>query len=147
VLISLLSNELTNFDGTYYQLTEARCEPKGPQQPHPPIVIGGVGEKRILPAVARFAQQWDASAVTSAEDFAHKRAIVDEHCRAAGRDPGEIITSRHLWFDPAVKEIGTIADEASVLADGGCDLAIVYLAPPLHARLLEPLAHALAPLR
>jgi F420-dependent oxidoreductase-like protein len=147
VLISLLSRETTDFDGAYYQLTGARCEPKGPQSPHPPIVIGGVGEKRILPAVARYAQQWDASAVTSFEDFAQKRAIVDAHCREAGRDPGEVITSSHIWFDPAEKEIGTIAQEAGVLADQGYDLAIVYLAPPLDPRVLAPLAEALAPLR
>jgi F420-dependent oxidoreductase-like protein len=144
VLISLLSQETTDFDGGYYQLTGARCEPKGPQRPHPPIVIGGVGEKRLLPAVGRYAQQWDASMVKSPEDFAHKRAIVDSAARAAGRDPGEIITSSHLWFDPAEKEIGQIVEEAHVLDEQGYDLAIVYLAPPLDASLLEPLAAALS---
>ncbi len=48
VLIGLLSQETTNFDGKYYQLKDARNEPKGPQQPHPPICIGGSGEKRTL---------------------------------------------------------------------------------------------------
>ncbi len=49
VLTSLLTNETTTFDGKYYQLKDARNEPKGPQQPHPPICIGGSGEKRTLP--------------------------------------------------------------------------------------------------
>src|SRR5271155_968086 len=48
VLIGLLSQQSTDFDGNYYQLTDARCEPKGPQRPHPPIVIGGSGERRTL---------------------------------------------------------------------------------------------------
>ena len=43
VLVSLLTNEHTTFDGTYYQLTNARNEPKPIQRPHPPIVIGGTG--------------------------------------------------------------------------------------------------------
>jgi alkanesulfonate monooxygenase SsuD/methylene tetrahydromethanopterin reductase-like flavin-dependent oxidoreductase (luciferase family) len=43
VLIGLLSQPATDFDGTYYQLKDARCEPKGPQRPHPPICIGGCG--------------------------------------------------------------------------------------------------------
>ena len=143
VLIGLLSQETTDFEGTYYHLTEARCEPKGPQRPHPPIVIGGVGEKRLLPAVGRYAQQWDASMVTSPEDLAHKRAIVDAAAREAGRDPREIITSSHLWYDPARKEAGEIAEEAHRLDEQGYDLAIVYLAPPLDAALLAPLADAL----
>src|SRR3954470_22129778 len=46
VIIGLLTNETTDFDGTYYKLTEARCEPKLVQRPHPPLVIGGGGEKR-----------------------------------------------------------------------------------------------------
>ncbi|BCI92565.1 hypothetical protein NIIDMKKI_77710 [Mycobacterium kansasii] len=44
VLTGLLSQETTNFDGKYYQLKDARNEPKGPQRPHPPICIGGSGE-------------------------------------------------------------------------------------------------------
>ena len=48
VLIGLLSQETTTFDGKFYQLKDARNEPKGPQKPHPPICIGGSGEKRTL---------------------------------------------------------------------------------------------------
>jgi F420-dependent oxidoreductase-like protein len=143
VLIGLLSQETTDFEGDYYRLTAARCEPKGPQRPHPPIVIGGVGEKRLLPTVGRYAQQWDASAVKSPEDLAHKRAIVDASAREAGRDPSEIITSSHVWYDPAEKEVGEIVEEAHRLDAEGYDLAIIYLAPPLDASLLAPLADAL----
>src|SRR5213596_822826 len=52
VLIGLLSDDTTDFAGEYYQLTDARCDPKGPQRPHPPICIGGSGEKRTLRTVA-----------------------------------------------------------------------------------------------
>ena len=48
MLTGLLTQETTTFDGKYYQLKDARNEPKGPQQPHPPICIGGSGEKRTL---------------------------------------------------------------------------------------------------
>src|ERR1700710_1039281 len=44
VLVGLLTQETTSFDGKYYQLEDARNEPKGPQRPHPPICIGGSGE-------------------------------------------------------------------------------------------------------
>ena len=59
VLTGLLSQETTTFDGTYYQLKDARNEPKGPQQPHPPICIGGNGEKRTLRITAQYADHWN----------------------------------------------------------------------------------------
>jgi F420-dependent oxidoreductase-like protein len=147
VLIGMLSQEVTNFQGDYYRLTDARCEPRPVQQPHPPIVIGGVGEKRILPAVARHAQQWDASAAMSTGEFPRKLERVHELCRELGRDPREIITSSHIWFDPAEHEVGHVVDEAGKLAEQGIDLAIVYLAPPITPAVLAPLADALAPVR
>lgn len=63
MLVGLLSEETTNFDGRYYQLKDARNEPKGPQRPHPPIAIGGSGEKRTLPITARYAQHWNFAGV------------------------------------------------------------------------------------
>ena len=68
VLTSLLSNETTNFDGKFYQLKDARNEPKGPQRPHPPICIGGSGEKRTLRITAQYAaalelRRWPAGDV------------------------------------------------------------------------------------
>ena len=59
MLTSLLSEETTDFDGKYYQLKDARNEPKGPQRPHPPICIGGSGEKRTLRITAQYAQHWN----------------------------------------------------------------------------------------
>jgi F420-dependent oxidoreductase-like protein len=147
VVISMLSQEVTDYHGDYYHLTGARCEPRPLQTPHPPIVIGGVGEKRILPAVARHAQQWDASAAVAAGDFERKREILHERCREIGRDPGEIVTSAHVWFDPAEHEVGHVVDESRRLGALGVDLAIVYLAPPVSPAVLGPLAEALAPLR
>jgi hypothetical protein len=57
VIIGLLSQETTNFDGKYFKLTDARCEPKGVQRPHPPIVIGGRGPRRTLRAVALWVER------------------------------------------------------------------------------------------
>lgn len=57
VLTGLLSpQESTTFKGRYYELIDARCNPKPVQQPHPPICIGGNGERRTLRTAARFAQ-------------------------------------------------------------------------------------------
>src|SRR5215475_2008357 len=95
VLTSLLSQETTDFDGKYYQLTGARCEPKGPQRPHPPICIGGSGERRTLRTTARYAQRWNFVGGPP-EDFARKRDVLFAHCRDLGRDPAEITLSSHV---------------------------------------------------
>ena len=58
-MIALLTEKVANFDGKYIKLTDAYCEPKAVQTPHPPITIGGKGPKRTLRAVARWAQQWN----------------------------------------------------------------------------------------
>ena len=95
VLTSLLTKESTTFDGKYYQLKDARNEPKGPQQPHPPICIGGSGEKRTLPLTAKYADHWNFVGGTPAE-FAHKRDVLAARCKDIGRDPKEITLSAHV---------------------------------------------------
>jgi F420-dependent oxidoreductase-like protein len=142
VIVSLLTNETTTFHGKYFDLTDARNEPKGPQRPHPPIVIGGSGERRTLRTAARFAQHWNFVAGPP-EEFARKREVLHEHCRQIGRDPAEILLSSHVWFDgdpPAT------AASAAALAEVGCQLGIVHIRPPHDPAVLEPLAAALAEL-
>jgi F420-dependent oxidoreductase-like protein len=145
VLISLLSQESTTFDGKYYQLADAYNEPKGVQTPHPPICIGGSGEKRTLRTVAKYAQHWNFTGGTPAE-FAHKRDVLYAHCEDVGRDPKEIMLSSHVPYDAAAGP-GKTAELAAGLGEEGLDLAIVYLRPPLDQSVLAPLATALAPLR
>jgi len=142
VIIGLLSDDTTSFSGTYYELTSARCNPKPVQRPHPPICIGGNGEKRTLRTAARFAQHWNFVGGT-VEEFAHKREVLHEHCANLGRDPEEILLSSHVRHegDPAAT-----AAAAAALAAAGAGLAIVYLRPPHTPAVLEPLAEAFSAL-
>jgi F420-dependent oxidoreductase-like protein len=143
VLISLLSQEVTDFSGKYYQLSGALNEPKGPQRPHPPIVIGGSGEQRTLRTAARYAQHWNFTGGTPA-DFARKRDVLHAHCADVGRDASEITLSAHVQLEGA--DVAGAAAKAAALGAEGLDLAIVYLRPPLSPAVLAPLADALAPL-
>jgi F420-dependent oxidoreductase-like protein len=143
VLVSLLSQETTTFKGEYYQLQDARNEPKGVQTPHPPICIGGSGERRTLRTAARFAQHWNFVGGTP-EEFARKRDVLHAHCEDIGRDPTQILLSSHVMFagDPAAT-----AASAAALAEVGVELGIVHVRPPHTASVLEPLASALAELQ
>jgi F420-dependent oxidoreductase-like protein len=145
VLIGLLSQETTTFDGTYYQLKDARNEPKGPQRPHPPICIGGSGERRTLLTTAKYAQHWNFVG-GSPEDFAHKRDVLFAHCESVGRDQAEITLSSHVQLS-ADHDIPALVDQVQALAEVGLQLAIVYLRPPLTPAVLAPLADALAAIR
>jgi F420-dependent oxidoreductase-like protein len=138
VIVSLLTKETTTFDGAYFTLDEARCEPKPLQQPHPPICIGGGGEKRTLRAVARWAQHWNVPGGDVAQ-FVHKRDVLHQHCADIGRDPSEIVTSTHLRLGPD-GDAGPVVEQAAAFAEAGLDIGIVYLPPPHSPAVLEPLA-------
>jgi len=139
VIVGLLTQETTTFNGRYYQLTEARNEPKPVQQPHPPICVGGSGEKRTLRTAARFAQHWNFLGGPP-EEFARKRDILHQHCEELGRDPREILLSSHLMFTGDAK---ATAEQAAAMAEVGAGLGIVYLRPPLDPGVLAPIATAL----
>jgi F420-dependent oxidoreductase-like protein len=142
VVLSLLTNETTDFAGTHYQLTAARCEPKPVQRPHPPLCIGGGGERRSLRAVARWAQHWNFPG-GGVDVFEHKREVLRAHCADVGRDVGEITMSTHLRL-PTGGDLGPLVEEASALSAAGLDLGVVYLPPPHSPKVLEPLAEALS---
>jgi F420-dependent oxidoreductase-like protein len=141
VLIGLLSQETTDFDGRFYQLTSARNEPKGPQRPHPPICIGGGGEKRTLRITAKYAQHWNFPGGTP-KDFARKRDVLAEHCAAVGRDPKEIMMSAQIRLTSDLNYGGVVADAIAYGAEG-MDLAIIYLPTPYDPAVVEALAETI----
>jgi len=87
--IKLLWTEPTpEFKGKYYQLDAPPYNPPNVQKPHPPILLGGGGEKKTLLTVAKYA---DASNVMGTpEEVARKFAVLDKHCEKIGRDPSTI---------------------------------------------------------
>ncbi len=80
------------FQGKYYAVADAANNPKPAQQPHPPILIGGAGEKRLLRVVARHADIWNCPNNVATE-LPHKLDVLREHCATIKRDPNEIEVS------------------------------------------------------
>jgi F420-dependent oxidoreductase-like protein len=141
VIVSLLTNELTTFKGRYFQLVEARCEPK-PVQRKLPIVIGGSGPTRTLRAAARWADHWDMVGAASPAAWVKANDVLKGHCADVGRDPSEILRSVHVMW-PADAAPVELAERAAAFADVGVDLVIFSMRGPYEPRLLEPLASAL----
>jgi F420-dependent oxidoreductase-like protein len=143
-IVGLLSDETTTLAGTYVRLTEARCEPKPVQRPHPPITIGGNGPTRTLRAVARWAQEWN-SLTQDPQEWQQNRATLEQRCAEVGRDSSEITCSVSLRYSDE-SELGALVDRAAALEAVGVHLCVVGLPTPHDPRTLEPLAKALVPL-
>ena len=99
----LLRDERTDFEGEWFTLTDAACEPR-PIQDALPIWIGGGGEKRTLRIVAELADGWNVPFV-SPDDFAHKREVLHRHCSTVGRDPSEIRCSVNVGCAPSEESL------------------------------------------
>ena len=157
----LLRDEVTNFKGEWFEMHDARCEPK-PVQPALPIWVGGQGEKRTLRIAAEWADGWNVPFVDPAA-FAHKREVLHRHCDAVGRDPSDIRTSVNLglaWTEESLRQqFGGLADfvRPGVLGgsdqealdrigeyvEAGVDQVNIALRAPFDSDAIERLARAL----
>ena len=96
IVRSMLTNESTTFAGKYFQVRNARCNPK-PLQKRLPLWIGGAGEKRTLRSAARYADGWNIAYVTP-QVFGHKNRVLDQWCEKEGRDPATLARTVNLGF-------------------------------------------------
>ena len=124
-----------DFEGSYYQLRGTVCEPKPVSRPHPPITIGGRGEKLTLRIVAEHADIWNCPARTP-EEFSHYNAVLDQHCAAVGRDPDQIARSVQLILRD--EDFASARDQIQGFIDAGVNH--VVLAPLSPALSLADLA-------
>ena len=140
VVDSLLTSEVSDLDGEHYTLRDAYCEPKPVQRPRPPFVIGGQGERRLLPIAARWADQWNYPGRTG-DGLRAKLDVLRVCCADIGRDPDTIEVSSHV-FDPT--DPGLAVVQARELTDAGCQNVILYFQPPFSPGLVASVARAVA---
>ncbi|MCD9154264.1 LLM class F420-dependent oxidoreductase [Aeromicrobium duanguangcaii] len=77
------------YEGKHYQLAETICQPQPIQKPHPPIMIGGQGEKKTLRLVAQYGDACNLFPI-GVDGIKHKLEVLERHCEDVGRDPAEI---------------------------------------------------------
>ncbi|MCC7078268.1 MAG: TIGR03560 family F420-dependent LLM class oxidoreductase [Acidimicrobiia bacterium] len=172
VIRSLWTEPATDFDGEFYTLRGARCEPKPVQSPAR-IWIGGSGKSKMLPLVGRRADGWNAP-FQAPESWAQQWDVVREHASAAGRDPDTIAAAVNLGLalgpdDSAVErkrgdlpaQYGPIAgflepgilvctpDEAvercSTYIDAGADWLVFAMRPPFDREAFDLLVDEVLP--
>lgn len=143
IIVGLLRDEVTSFEGAHFTIKHAFLAPKGPQTP-PPVTIGGTGPTRTLRAVARFADWWNTP-FWDADDHAAKSEILAEHCAAIGRDPASIRHSTHVFVLDS-QSVDEIADTLGGVIAAGIDQPIAYFQPPFGPAPMERAAEAIATL-
>jgi F420-dependent oxidoreductase-like protein len=107
IMKAMFMEKRANFKGKYYSVADAPLSPKPVQKPHPPITIGGSGEKVMLRIVAKYADRWNCPA--GYDSFERKRDVLKEHCKAVGRDFSTLEISEQLLVAIAPSE--TEADQ------------------------------------
>jgi len=117
------------FDGTHYQLAETINVPQPISRPHPPVVIGGSGERKTLRLVARYADATNLI-VSGPDELAHKLEVLRGHCEAEGRDYDSI---EKTVMGPQVDPLAD-PDEFLRIAQAYADLGIEHI----HLRALGP---------
>jgi alkanesulfonate monooxygenase SsuD/methylene tetrahydromethanopterin reductase-like flavin-dependent oxidoreductase (luciferase family) len=88
VIKGLWTTPRPSVDGKYYKIDKPPYNPPNLQEPHPPILIGGGGEKRTLRIVAKYADIANVSGTPA--EVKHKFEVLDGYCKEYGRDPKSI---------------------------------------------------------
>jgi alkanesulfonate monooxygenase SsuD/methylene tetrahydromethanopterin reductase-like flavin-dependent oxidoreductase (luciferase family) len=114
-----------SFEGSYYTLTDAVANPKPVQRPHPPIWVGGAGERLTLRIVAEHADVWNV--IGPVDEVTRKSAVLDRHCADIGRDPATIKRSVQPRFDHT--EPAAMVDLLHEYLDAGFTENVVYVPP------------------
>lgn len=137
-------------EGPHYQLAETLCVPQPVSRPHPPILVGGRGERKTLRLVARYADAWNMGGGRPTDDvladFVRLCAILKEHCAREGRNYDDI--EKSVLFTLMVREDGDerwatprqTLDMLRKFRDAGLDHAICNMPFVDDPRTLELLA-------
>ena len=120
ICLQMWRGDESPYRGKHYQLDRPLNAPQSLSRPHPPIMIGGGGEKKTLRLVAQYA---DACNLFAGRDEARKLEVLRQHCEAVGRDYDTIFKTAYYFFDTS-KGAGQIVDELGALAGLGFDAAI-----------------------
>jgi F420-dependent oxidoreductase-like protein len=122
ICLQMWSGQEGPFDGRHYHLARTLNSPQALSRPHPPILIGGSGEKKTLRLVARYAQ---ACNLFAGADLAHKLEVLRAHCEAEGRPYEDVEKTSGYTFDIGEKgeRVDQVVEDLRNLAALGVQVA------------------------
>src|SRR5215468_8617561 len=123
ICLQMWRGDESPYTGRHYELERPINSPQALSRPHPPIMIGGGGERKTLRLVAKYA---DACNLFPGPDLARKLDVLRAHCDAEGRDYDEITKTCYFIFDVGEKgeNAAQIVDQLGELANLGFQAAI-----------------------
>ncbi|MEZ4333306.1 MAG: LLM class F420-dependent oxidoreductase [Myxococcota bacterium] len=135
------------FEGRHHRLAETLCVPQPLSRPHPPILIGGGGERKTLRFVARYADACNLFVQAGVEGIARKLDVLRRHCDAEGRDYDTIerTTLGTVRLAPGAQSPSDVIRELEALAGVGVQQAIVNLPNVAEIAPIETLAREVIP--
>ena len=139
------SGKVEPFKGRQQQLKETLCSPPPLARPHPPVLIGGIGERKTLRLVARYADAWNAFDGIGVKELARKRDVLLAHCDVEGRDAGEIECTTLGPLDMGARSVPEVVRHFKRLANAGFCHAIVSLPDPVRAADVERVGREILP--
>jgi alkanesulfonate monooxygenase SsuD/methylene tetrahydromethanopterin reductase-like flavin-dependent oxidoreductase (luciferase family) len=121
------------FAGHHYRLAETLCVPPPVSQPRPRILIGGIGERKTLRFVARYADACNLFEQIGFDALRHKLDVLKRHCEDAGRDYADIekTTLGTVHLAAGKQSAADLVSQCRALADLGIDQAIFSM-PNVH---------------
>jgi F420-dependent oxidoreductase-like protein len=125
IIKSLWTEDVTDFEGSHYHVSGAIAWPKPVQQPHPPIWIGGRGEKKTLRLVALHADVWNLSS-RDAEGDLRLVDVLTRHCEDVGRDPSTLRRTVQIYYSGDVDQ--TLRRAEPYLDNGFTEIIITLAA-------------------
>lgn len=146
IALQMWSDDNGPFEGKHHQLAETLCVPQPLSRPHPPIMIGGMGEKKTLRMVAQYAQACNLFEFAGLDTLKHKLDVLREHCREQGTDYESI--SKTVLGMTSVQDKASadkLLEKLEKLANLGFDQAIYSLAQPTEPRSMEMFAEHVIP--
>jgi F420-dependent oxidoreductase-like protein len=128
------SDDLTPYEGRHYRLAEPIISPQPLSQPHPPILIGGGGERKTLRLVAQYADACNLFSHMGIDALAHKLDVLKGHCEAVGRDYDEIERTVLVTLGRGSGGIDTakLVEDCLSLDEIGVQHAILSSVPDIH---------------
>jgi alkanesulfonate monooxygenase len=144
ICLQMWSDSDAPYEGKHYQLARTLNSPQSLRRPHPPILIGGGGEKKTLRMVAQYAQ---ACNLFPTPDLGHKLEVLRGHCDAVGRDYDEIEKTVMMPMDlgPNGENVDSVISQLRGLAELGVNYVHSRLADVSQIKPLDILGERVVP--
>jgi F420-dependent oxidoreductase-like protein len=145
IVLQMWSGEVKPFEGKHYQLTQTLNNPMPLSQPHPPLLIGGGGEKKTLRMVAQYADACNLFLFAGTEAVQHKLDVLKAHCDTLGRNFDEIELTATTGANPATQSASEIIEMCRQATALGFDEVMLMLPNEYDMHALEVLGKEVIP--